>query len=163
MKNIPKVDKMDTAVKILFDVEILVKLRFDYISTETVLRSEDKAEFETQLRKYFQKSIPEEKFIAYAMVMDGEIVSTAFLAIDEKPPGLKNPTGRYGTIMNVFTYPEYRGKGYATSVMNYLIMDAGARSVSVLDLYSTKAGKRLYEKLGFSDVAYSAMRYCMDK
>jgi len=43
--------------------------------------------------------------------------------------------------------------------MNYLIVDADAIFVSVLDLYSTKAGKRLYEKLGFKEVGCSAICY----
>jgi predicted GNAT family acetyltransferase len=92
-----------------------------------------------------------------------QFISAAFLIIDERPPGINNPNGRYGTIMNVFTYPERRGKGYAASVMNYLIVDADVIFVSVLDLYSTKAGKRLYEKLGFKEVEYSAMRYYTNK
>jgi hypothetical protein len=50
-------------------------------------------------------------------------------------------------------------KGYATSVMSNLIVDADNIFVSVLDLYSTKAGKKLYEKLGFKEIEYSAMRY----
>lgn len=150
---------MDDRIKFITDIDTLVKLRFDYISTEIELSVEDKAKFEPQLREYFKEYVPEEKFTAYAMEIDGEIVSTAFLIIDERPPGLNNPNGRYGTIMNVFTYPEHRGKGYATSLMSYLIVDADNIFVSVLDLYSTKAGKRLYEKLGFKEVEYSAMRY----
>ncbi|WP_236264220.1 GNAT family N-acetyltransferase [Dysgonomonas sp. Marseille-P4677] len=59
--------------------------------------------------------------------------------------------------MNVFTYPEHRGNGYATSQKNNLIVDADNIFVSVLYLYSTKARKRLYEKLGFKEVEYSAM------
>ena len=123
----------------------------------------DKAKLEPKLREYFKEYVPEEKFTAYAMEIDGEIVSAAFLIIDEKPPGLNNLNGRYGTIMNVFTYPEHRGKGYANSVISNLIVDADNIFVSVLDLYSTKAGKRLYEKLGFKEVEYSAMRYYTNK
>ncbi len=59
--------------------------------------------------------------------------------------------------------PNTGGKGYATNVMNNLIVDADNIFVSVLDLYSTKAGKRLYEKLGFKEVEYSAMRYYMNE
>lgn len=142
---------------------MLVKLRFDYISTEIELSVEDKAILEPKLRKYFKKYVLQENFTAYVMEVGGEIVSAAFLIIDEKPPGLNNLNGRYGTIMNVFTYPGHRGKGYATSVMSNLIVDAGNIFVSVLDLYSTKAGKRLYEKLGFKEVEYSAMRYHTNK
>lgn len=150
---------MDDRVKIIIDIDTLVKLRFDYISTDIELSAEDKAKLEPKLREYFQEYVPQENFTAYVMEIDGEIVSVAFLIIDERPPGLNNPNGRYGAIMNVFTYFEHRGKGYATSLMNSLIVDADNIFVSVLDLYSTKAGKRLYEKLGFKEIEYSAMRY----
>ena len=154
---------MDDRIKFITDIDTLVKLRFDYISTENDLSAADKAKLEPKLREYFKEYVPEEKFTAYAMEIDGEIVSAAFLIIDEKPPGLNNLNGRYGTIMNVFTYPEHRGKGYANSVISNLIVDADNIFVSVLDLYSTKAGKRLYEKLGFKEVEYSAMRYYTNK
>ncbi|KAB2819041.1 GNAT family N-acetyltransferase [Petrimonas sulfuriphila] len=154
---------MDDRIKFITDIDTLVKLRFDYISTEIDLSAADKAKLEPKLREYFKEYVPEEKFTAYAMEIDGEIVSAAFLIIDEKPPGLNNLNGRYGTIMNVFTYPEHRGKGYANSVISNLIVDADNIFVSVLDLYSTKAGKRLYEKLGFKEVEYSAMRYYTNK
>lgn len=153
---------MDDRVKIIVDIDILVKLRFDYISTEIELSTEDRAKLEPKLREYFKQNVSEEKFTAYVMEVNGEIVSAAFLIIDERPAGFNNPNGRYGTIMNVFTYPEHRGKGYATSVVNYLIIDADAIFVSILDLYSTIEGKRLYEKLGFKQVEYSAMRYYMN-
>ncbi|GAA6253730.1 GNAT family N-acetyltransferase [Bacteroides thetaiotaomicron] len=150
---------MNNRLKIVVDIDPLIKLRLDYISTEVELSEADKAKLEPKLREYFKKYVPQENFTAYVMEVDGEVVSAAFLIIDERPPGLNNPNSRYGTIMNVFTYPEHRGKGYATSVMSYLIVDANAIFVSVLDLYSTKAGKRLYEKLGFKEVEYFAMRY----
>lgn len=150
---------MDDRIKFITDIDTLVKLRFDYISTEIDLNAEDKAKLEPKLREYFKEYVSEEKFTAYAMEIDGEIVSAAFLIIDEKPPGLNNLNGRYGTIMNVFTYPQHRGKGYASCVMSSLIVDADNIFITVLDLYSTKAGKRLYEKLGFKEIEYSAMRY----
>lgn len=150
---------MDDRVKIIVDIDKLVKLRFDYISTEIDLSTEDKSKLEPKLREYFKEYVTQENFTAYVMEIDGKIVSAAFLIIDERPPGLNNPNGRYGTIMNVFTYPKHRRMGYAASLMNSLIVDAGNIFVSVLDLYSTKAGKRLYEKIGFKEVEYSAMRY----
>lgn len=150
---------MDDRVKIIVDIDKLVKLRFDYISTEIDLSTEDKSKLEPKLRKYFKEYVTQENFTAYVMEIDGKIVSAAFLIIAERPPGLNNLNGRYGTIMNVFTYPEYRRKGYITSLMDSLIIDANNILVSVLDLYSTKAGKMLYEKLGFKEMGYSAMRY----
>lgn len=154
---------MDDRVKIIVDIDTLLKLRFDYISTEIELSEEDKAKLEPKLREYFKEYVPQENFTAYVMEVDGEIVSAAFLIIEERPPGLNNPNGRYGTIMNVFTYPEHWGKGYATSLINSLIVDADNIFVSVLDLYSTEAGKKLYEQLGFKEVEYFAMRYYVNK
>ena len=59
--------------------------------------------------------------------------------------------------MNVMTYPKFRRKGYAESVINHLIIDADMQFVHVLDLYATSMGTRLYEKLGFEAVPYTAM------
>ena len=43
----------------LNDIDILVKLRFDYISTEIDLSAEDKAKLEPKLREYFKEYVPE--------------------------------------------------------------------------------------------------------
>ncbi len=142
---------------IITDIDTLIKLRLDYISQETVLSADDRKKLIPRLKEYFTEHVPSGDFIAYGIKVNRAIASVAFLIISQRPPGLSFLNGKVGIIMNVLTYPGFRGKGYATSVMEDLINDASMQFVPVLDLYATPMGKRLYEKLGFEVVPYDAM------
>jgi len=86
------------------------------------------------------------------------LVSVAYLAIAEKPANTTFITGKTGTLLNVLTYPEYRRKGIATKVINFLIGEAKNAGVSSIDLSATNDGKPLYEKMRFTTSTYVAMR-----
>ena len=88
-------------------------------------------------------------FIAYLAETGNNIIATAFLVISEKPANPAFITGKIGTVLNVFTYPEYRKKGIATELLKRLIEEAKAQNVSYIELSATESGKPLYEKLGF--------------
>ncbi len=132
------------------DVDKLIKARLDYFTTEKWELPVDKRDMLiAQLRQYYSKHLNLDFFAAF-MEDDNEcIVSTAFLVISEKPANLSWPTGKTGLFLNVLTYPEYRKRGYATSIMNVLIEEAKKQGVSYLELSASESGKPLYKKLGF--------------
>lgn len=88
------------------------------------------------------------------------VISTAFLAISEKPVNPSFITGKTGTLLNVFTYPEYHRMGFATKLVCHIIDEAKQLGVSSINLSATQEGKPLYEKLGFTKpkLKYTAMR-----
>ena len=65
-----------------------------------------------------------------------------------------------GTVLNVYTKPEYRKKGYAKKLMNMMLEDAKAENVSNIELKATEDGYSLYRSVGFEDVVakYHNMR-----
>ena len=69
-------------------------------------------------------------------------------------------TGKTGTVLNVYTKPEYRKKGYAKKLMNMMLEDAKAENVSIIELKATEDGYSLYRSIGFEDVVakYHNMR-----
>lgn len=82
------------------------------------------------------------------------------MAIAEKPANTDCITGKTATILNVFTYPEYRRKGIAAKLLNMAISEAKAMNISCLELSATDSGRPLYEKLGFvlKQTKYPEMR-----
>ena len=54
-------------------------------------------------------------------------------------------------MLNVYTCPPYRRRGYAKMIMETLLYDAKEKQVSVVELKSTRAGYHLYRSTGFSD------------
>jgi GNAT superfamily N-acetyltransferase len=140
------------------DVELLIRLRIDYLTEDKGKPSQDEeAAIKSQLKKYFSKHIPNNTFIGILAELDGKIVSTAYLAVSEKPANQVFITGVTGTMVNVLTYPEYRRKGIATKVIEKLIEEAKAVGVSHINLSATADGKFLYEKMGFKKSDYIAM------
>jgi GNAT superfamily N-acetyltransferase len=79
------------------------------------------------------------------------------MSIVERPPIIAFSSYLVGTVYNVFTYPQYRGKGIATKVMTELLSEAKLLGVAAVDLMSTEEGKQLYANLGFRVSNYTSM------
>ena len=145
----------------LDDMELLIKLRMDYLTQEKNAMEPGEAEnLKAKLRDYFGKWIAGNGFVAFFAEKDGEILSCAFLSVVERPPRNADTTYLVGTVYNVFTYPEYRRRGMATEVMAALLAEAKSLGVASIDLLATEAGKPLYRKMGFCEITnYTAMRF----
>jgi predicted GNAT family acetyltransferase len=136
----------------LNDIAKLIKVRFDYFATENwEVTNKISEQIRTQLQSYYSKHMNDDFFAAFVEDEDGNVVSTAFLVIVEKPANLSWPTGKTGTILNVLTYSDYRNKGYATMALNLLIDIAKKQDVSFIDLSASELGRSLYKKLGFQE------------
>ena len=144
----------------LDDIELLVKLRIDYLLDESKVQTIDDIEkIKDDVRTYLNKWIPNDGCIAFIAEEDEKVLSTAFMSIVERPPRKANSSYLVGTVYSVFTYPEYRKQGIATKVMLALLEEAKLLNIASVDLLSTKAGKPLYDKLGFEVIKdYTSMR-----
>lgn len=140
------------------DIDILIKLRLDFLLADIGnLTADEETAIRTQLATYFTKHI-NHNFIAILAETDNNVVSTAFLAISERPANPAFITGKTGTLLNVFTYPKYRRMGFSTKAICQIIDEAKQLGVSSIDLSATQDGKPLYEKLGFIEPKFTAMR-----
>ena len=143
------------------DIEELVGLRLAYLQedlgeiSETDLQSLKKA-----LPPYFRKHLNRDLFV-YIAREEEEIVACAFLLVVEKPMSPMFMTGKTGTVLNVYTKPEHRKKGYAKQLMSTLLEDAKANELSIVELKATEDGYHLYKSVGFEDVVskYHTMKY----
>lgn len=140
------------------DTGILIKARFDYFDNDPSVTGAAGPMLAENLKGYLQRHIAADDFVAMGVMEGRELASVAFMSVTEMPPSVSVPNGKSGTVFNVLTYPEYRGRGYARAVMEALVVEARSRGLSVMDLHATKAGMPLYEKLGFGHVPYKAMR-----
>lgn len=133
------------------DIDVLIDLRLEYLLSDRGFLSEkDKDKITVQLKEYFNRNI-DTAFLAVIAESNGEVVSTAYLAISEKPANPSFITGKIGTVLNVYTRPQFRRKGISTNVLTLLIERAKQYDVSKIELSATEMGKSLYTKLGFSE------------
>ncbi len=133
------------------DVDALVGMRLSYLTEDNgSLSDQDAAAIKRDLPGYFKAHLNKDLF-AY-VVRDGQaIVSCAFLLVVEKPMSPAFINGRTGTVLNVYTCPSHRRKGYAKAIMEALLNEAREAEIQVIELKSTEDGYPLYRSVGFVD------------
>ena len=142
------------------DTGMLTELRIAYLQEDLgEIEAADLKLIESLLPGYYEKHLNKDLMV-YGARNEKDIVSCAFLLIVEKPMSPSFITGKTGTVLNVYTKPEYRKKGYAKKLMNMMLEDAKAENVSIIELKATEDGYSLYRSVGFDDVAakYHNMR-----
>lgn len=134
------------------DISTLTELRIAYLQEDSEKISDADLEvIKASLPIYYEKHLNKDLMVYVAREKD-DIVSCAFLLIVEKPMSPSFITGKTGTVLNVYTKPEYRGRGCAKKLMTMMLEDAVACDVSVIELKSTEDGYALYKAVGFEDV-----------
>ena len=143
------------------DIEELVNMRLCYLVEDNgSLDAHDLAAIKRDLPGYFQAHLDKDLFIY--VIRDGQkIVSCAFLLIVEKPMSPAFINGRTGMVLNVYTSPSYRRKGYAKTIMEALLSEAKKMEISVIELKATEDGTPLYCSVGFmeDDSKYHRMKW----
>ena len=134
------------------DISILTKLRIAYLQEDLgQITDADLELMNSSLPSYYEKHLNKD-LIVYVARDEMDIVSCAFLLIVEKPMSPSFITGKTGTVLNVYTKPEYRKKGYAKKLMTMMLEEARTEGVSIIELKATEDGYSLYKSVGFEDV-----------
>lgn len=143
------------------DVTLLTELRLAYLKEDYGELSKNDIEIISRdLPDYFKKNLNRTLF-CYLIREGEEIAACAFLLVVEKPMSPAFITGKTGTVLNVYTKPQYRYKGYAKEIMNKLLSDAEEKNLSVVELKATEDGYGLYKSVGFVDEVskYHSMKW----
>lgn len=134
----------------LKDINELVQMRIDYLTEDYGSLTEIQSEkIRNQLPVYYKNHLNKDLFVY--VVRSEKIISCSFLLVSEKPANPSFINGRTGTVLNVYTKPEFRRKGIAGKIMEFLIADAKKMKLDFIELKATDAGYNLYKSVGFED------------
>jgi len=133
------------------DITSLTELRLAYLKEDYgKLSEEDTAKIRQDLPAYFEKHLNQDIF-CYLISENDTAVACAFLLVFEKPLSPMFLSGKTGTVLNVYTAPAYRRRGYAKKIMEKLLSDAIELDLSVVELKATDDGYHLYKSVGFAE------------
>lgn len=143
------------------DVDKLVKLRIEYLTEDFGDIPKDQlTQIKEKLPSYYRKHLNNDLFV-YVCRADDDIVSCCFLCVTEKPSSPSFLNGKIGTVLNVYTKPEYRRKGIARKLLKLLLSDSEKMELDHIELKATDSGYDLYRSIGFEDVVskYHNMKF----
>jgi GNAT superfamily N-acetyltransferase len=137
------------------DIPKMTAARIDYLAEMQGDRPEQyKEELQQNLQLYFQNSIREQRFFALQAEIEEIVVSYGAMILKKIPGDFNQSSYLEGEILNMYTPPEYRRKGYSSLILENLLKEAGKMGVSKVSLHCSRAGEPLYRKFGFSDPQY---------
>lgn len=102
------------------------------------------------LKTYLEIAFLNDEFLCYLAEANEEVIGSSGVVLFKRPPYLENIFGIEAYVMNIYTIPVHRGKGVATELLEKCIQDCEENGVRRIWLHSSKEGKSLYMKRGFS-------------
>lgn len=131
------------------DTALVVDMRMLFAEEYAGKQSEaDEQMQRTNLKDYFTRELDKTYLCWYATV-NGEVASIGGVVILTKPGNVKNPSGIWGYVMNIYTKPEYRRKGLSATIVDKLLVTGKERGIKAFELHATPEGEKVYIKKGF--------------
>lgn len=141
---------MEYRIGTMDDIETMCVLRKRQLMDEGLSPDVD---IDAELSEFFEKKLRSGEMVEWLLEEKGEVIATGAIVFYELPPSFSNKSGVKGYITNMYTKPQFRGRGIATSMLSRLAKEAKRRGVKKLWLGASKMGKPVYEKFGFREAS----------
>ncbi len=132
------------------DIQALVDHRILF-ALELAGRQPEEAiqKLRNQMTHYFAKATTENTCISLIAKCNGIVAGIGSVHLRDTPGNFKNPSGKWGYIMNMYTVPEFRRRGVCKNILNLLIEEGKKYGASAFELHATEDGERVYTQEGF--------------
>lgn len=130
------------------DLNIIVKLRKQQLIDEG---SNPIIDIDHDLETFFTNVITDESLYQLLAVENEEVIATGAIIYYPFPPSYINQSGERAYVTNIYTHPNFRGRGIAQQIISLLIKDAEVRDIKKIFLAASPLGKPVYKKLGFEE------------
>ncbi len=101
-------------------------------------------------RDYYLSHTGKDLF-CFGVFEDGVMAATAAICLFNRLPYDKNLSGREAYVLNVYTRPEFRGRGFAEALVAEIEKFSEEKGIEKLWLNASPMGKPLYLKRGFTE------------
>ena len=98
--------------------------------------------------KYYLSHINKD-LISFGIFQNEILVSTGSLCLFNRIPYEKNLSGLEGYILNIYTSPQFRNRGFANQILDEIVEYARKYEIKRLWLNYSDNAEKLYSKKGF--------------
>jgi hypothetical protein len=132
------------------DISILVENRILF-ALELSGRQDQEAinALRKQMTDYFSKATANNTCISFIARCNGMTAGIGSVHLREMPGNFKNPSGKWGYIMNMYTLPAFRRKGVCKCILDLLIEEGKKYGITAFELHATKEGELVYKQNEF--------------
>lgn len=149
----------------LIDAQVLVDLRIAYLrELEGFGDDVDLEALAHATRRYFIRKMPSGEYIAWVAMarpaaspemrgrIHAKVIGTAGMFVVDRPPAIGAVNTREARLVNVYVTEAWRGRGVGFALIGACIDTAQRTGVRRMLVDDTPAGRRIYERAGFTAV-----------
>lgn len=145
------------------DVSLLAKIRVNFLNeVNHHTAKDDNEDLLINNKMYFENAFKDKSFVAWIAFDNNEIAATSGLTLYLLPPNRSAPDGKVAYISNMYTLPNFRGKGIASHLFSLIMNEAKSLGYKKVLLNATDLGRPIYEKYGFIDAKGEMVYYFQD-
>lgn len=133
------------------DIEIILDMKMK-MSKELGITEVFQENVEEKIKEIYLSLYQQDKCCHFLIYEEDEVVAIGGAMIKEDVPFCFFKIPYYGFIMDVYSLPEKRKRGYATKIMEELLKWLKEKGVHNVRLKPSLEGRLLYEKLGFQSM-----------
>ncbi len=141
--DLRELDADDIGILIEYRVKLLSLLQGERTAAEVL-------QLQEELAIQMQTAFDEGTCIAFIAHENTAVAGIGLMTIQSRPGSFKNPGGRFGYIMNMFTEPAYRRRGVCTAILNALLAKGTAKGITAYELHASKEGAFVYAQNDFN-------------
>ena len=129
------------------DIDTIARMRVQMLDEVT----EDPLpwQLEGSVRRFVWKHMQDNTCLGVVAEEDGKVIADAVIYLFETMPDEVNIRGLTAMLYNVYTLPEYRGRGIMAQMLPEVIRLAREAGAVELKMTAEKKAIPLYERMGF--------------
>jgi len=131
------------------DAELITRQRHQMFADNDLATEAAYAAMDANFLPWITERLADGRYVGLFVEEDGEVLSAAGIFYMDFPPHFLDPAPVRAYLLNFYTAPEARGRGYAKQLLKACVDECHSRNVRVITLHASKFGKPIYEKFGF--------------
>ena len=131
------------------DIDQLVDMRWDFTYEGKEPVPDRDPSYDGAARAFLNGAIARNSWEIWVAEMDGRLVSHAFVALIDKVPRPGQTHSRIAYLTNVYTLPDYRGRGIGARVVQRAQDAAQLQAVELMIVWPSDESVDFYAREGF--------------
>lgn len=125
------------------------RLRMDlFEELGEINKYDDITELRSAIKQYYLSHINKD-LICWGIFKEEKLAAVGSLCLFARIPYKENLSGLEGYILNIYTSPEFRNRGFANRVLDDIIDYSQKNNIGRLWLNSSEQGMDIYKRRGF--------------
>ena len=135
----------------LDDIELITRQRHQMFGDNRFSPEEFLTEMDQQFAPWLRSHLENNTYVGLLLEDDEtrEVVAGAGVYFMDWPPHYMHLEPMRGYLLNFYTAPETRGRGYANLLLSAAVEECRKRGAKVVTLHASPFGRPIYQKFGF--------------